>query len=126
DPAVRWLIITEDDGVPRAALSGSDVLRALLPSYLLGDRNLGRVYDREGAREVVVGALGRTLGEVLDSMDPDEWELPHVAEHPTALEIAGEFIRTGSTVAYIKGSGPENARFTTLPGLFARIIEVVE
>jgi len=126
DARVRWLLVAEADNIPRAALSGVDILSALMPTYLLEDPTLARVYNREAAREVVSAAMQRTLGEVLDEMEMRNWELPTVQAEPTVLEIAAEFVRTGSTVAYIEGSGPHDPRFATLPGLFQRITERLE
>jgi len=126
DARVRWLLVAEADNIPRAALSGTDILRALMPSYLLQDPTLARVYNREAAREVIVTAMKRNLGDVLDEMEARNWALPTVPPEPTVLEIAAEFVRTGSTVAYIEGSGPKDPRFATLPGLFQRISERME
>lgn len=126
DAHVRWLIVAEPDGIPKATLSGMDILRSIFPEFLLDAPKLARIVDHAEARELMSHQLNRTLGDIIDQMEHDHYRLPTVSAEPTALEIAIELIRTRSSVAYIQGSGPKDPRFATLPGLFQRLLEVLD
>lgn len=125
DPRVRWLIVAEPDGIPRFAIGGNDLLRAMLPEYILEDPTLARVYDRDSAREVLSTTLKRTIGDVLDRIAGQYIELPHVSPIANEIDLAATFLQTGSTVAYIEGTAPKDPRFATLPGLFERLTQVI-
>lgn len=102
------LIVCDSDGRPYTVLPGSQVLRALVPSYVQEDPRLARAYDEKASDELTRGLAALTVGQVLhamdDRMEPDE--LPIVDADATTIEIAAVMAQMHSpVVAVVQGDG---------------------
>ena len=96
------LVLAGADGVPVALIPGTDLLRLVVPRYVLDDPRLAHVYDEAGAAELV-GRLGdHHLGELLDSGDVARRELPSVLPEDTLVEIAALMIQSRSPVVLVR------------------------
>ncbi len=64
------LIVVNEQNHPIAVLSGSQVLRMVIPRYVQDDPTLARVVDEEGDRSRVLGAVSvsQLLGRVLPDL----------------------------------------------------------
>src|SRR5690554_5960640 len=76
DARVRWLIVAEPDGIPRAMLSGMDILRSIVPDYLLGGPNLARVVDVDEAKDIVARQMAHPLSEIIDKLEHEHYKIP--------------------------------------------------
>ena len=70
-------------------MPASQVLRLLLPRYVLDDPSLGRVWDEAGADDLVARVKDRTVRELLAALDrPDDAPEPTVDPGATTVEMA--------------------------------------
>ena len=77
------------DGERYTVVPASQVLRLLLPRYVLDDPSLGRVFDEAGADDLVARVRDRTVGELIAALDrPDDAPEPTVDPDATSVEIA--------------------------------------
>nr|WP_240929967.1 CBS domain-containing protein [Streptomyces coryli] len=79
------LLVTEDDGEPAAILPASQLVRALVPGYVLEDPTLAAVIDEAHADRLCQALAGRTVGECLP---PKAGPPPVAAPDDTAVEVA--------------------------------------
>src|SRR4051812_6813484 len=66
DDRLGGLVVVDDAGRPSSVVAAVDVLRLMLPPYLLDDLSLAQVFDERGAEEVWSAVRTRTIGELLD------------------------------------------------------------
>ena len=97
------LIVCNSDGRPYTVLPGSQVLRALVPSYIQEDPPLARAYDEKASDELTRNLASMTVGDVLRAMDdriePDE--IPVVDQDATTIEIAAVMAQMHSPVVAV-------------------------
>lgn len=79
------LVVTSADNRPYAVLGASQVLRFVLPGFLLDDPSSGRAYGEAAAAEVSARLSTRTVRDVLPA---DTTEIPAVDPDATPLEVA--------------------------------------
>jgi hypothetical protein len=120
DGGLHGVIVAGRDGAPRYAIPAGDVLRLFVPEYIVEDPTLARVYDPEGAREVLAKMAPRTLDELLHDDEPAVREIAVIPADATPMEIAAELIRARTTVAWVRDSRP--ARFVTVADLLAAMV----
>ena len=99
------LIVVDDDDHPIAVLPGSQVLRALIPSYIQDDPTLARVLDEEYADAICDKLAEHTVRELVPKDRP---ALPVANDDDTVLEIAAMMAANRSPlVAVLDGKGKQ-------------------
>lgn len=114
------LVIADAAGTPVAVVSSADVLRLMIPPYLLADCSLAGVLDEQSAGEVWGGASTRTIGDLLDDDDVPVRELLHVNADDTLVELAVAMVDRRTQVAVV--DGPAGGGFVTLPAVVDAIL----
>jgi CBS domain-containing protein len=79
--------IVVGDGRAYTVVPASQVLRVLLPPYVLADPSLGRVWDESSADELVARSRGLTVSDLVASL-PDGGAAATVDPDATAVEVA--------------------------------------
>ncbi len=101
------LIVVDERDHPLAVLPGSQVLRALIPSYIQDDPTLARVLD-EGFSDAICDTLAEHTVEEL--VPKDRAPLPVANDDDTVLEIAAMMAANRSPlVAVLDGKGEKAA-----------------
>lgn len=98
EPAIAALQLLTTSGLPGVVIHdgrtytvvpASQVLRIVLPQYVLDDPSLGRVWDEASADTVADRLAGRHISDLLDAIVRDEdWPEPAVSGDATVVEIA--------------------------------------
>ncbi|MER6629903.1 CBS domain-containing protein [Streptomyces sp. NPDC000987] len=87
------LLVVDANVTPKAILPASQMIRILVPSYVLDDPALAAVVDERHADRLCRTLRGRTVGDCLPKSVP----APPVAEpDATALEVAALMAQTRS------------------------------
>jgi hypothetical protein len=119
DNALHGIIVADRHGRPRFTVSSVDVLRLLVPEYIVEDPALARVLDADAAREVLARMAPRTIAALFDDGESVVREIAVVPEDASPLEIAAELIRSRTSVAWVGESAPP--RFVTLTDLLGGV-----
>ncbi|MEU8618510.1 CBS domain-containing protein [Streptomyces sp. NPDC048623] len=85
------LLVLDPDGVPYAAVPGSQLVRQLVPEYVMEDPLLAPVIDDRHAEAVVQDLVGRTVSEWLPART---FKPPYVSPDAGTMEIAAAMART--------------------------------
>lgn len=84
------LMVVDDGGRPLAVIGGSQVLRFMLPGYVVEDPTLARVMDEKLADHLSRELEGKTVADLL----PDKpAALPQLGPDDTVMEIASVMAR---------------------------------
>ncbi|EFL24493.1 CBS domain protein [Streptomyces himastatinicus ATCC 53653] len=87
------LLVLDGDGEPKAILPASQVVKALVPGYVVEDPALAAVVDENHADRLCEALRGRRVGDLLS----DEAARPPIAApDDTALEVAALMARVRS------------------------------
>ncbi|MFE7856940.1 CBS domain-containing protein [Streptomyces sp. NPDC057403] len=79
------LLVLDGRGQPKAILPASQMVKALVPAYVIEDPTLAAVVDEKHADRLCQSLAGRTVGECL----PSNATPPPIAQpDDTALEVA--------------------------------------
>ncbi|MFF0130374.1 CBS domain-containing protein [Streptomyces mirabilis] len=79
------LLVVDGDGAPKAILPASQMIKILVPAYVVEDPNLAAVVDERHADRLCQALAGRTVRDCLSKSVP----APPVAQpDATALEVA--------------------------------------
>lgn len=79
------LLVLDRDGEPKAILPASQVIKALVPAYVIEDPALAAVIDEKHADRLCEALRGRRVGDLLS----DKAARPPIADpDDTALEVA--------------------------------------
>lgn len=104
------LLVVDENEQPYSVLPGSQVLRFLLPNYLVRDPVLARVYDEDSANQITSDLSRYCVRDVL----PDEpHELPVLNGDDTTVEIAVAMARLHSPIAAVVEEGRMLGAVTT-------------
>jgi CBS domain-containing protein len=97
------LLVVDEEGAPRAILPASQMIKAVVPSYVLDDPTLAAVVDEGHADRLCQVLRGRVVRDCLSRSVPS----PPVAEpDATALEVAALMARVRSPlVAVVEEAG---------------------
>ncbi|MFC9927792.1 CBS domain-containing protein [Streptomyces sp. NPDC127190] len=97
------LLVLDAQGAPQAVLPASQMIKTLVPAYVLDDPTLAAVVDERHADRLCRALEGRTVRDCLSRSVP----APPVAEpDATALEVAALMARVRSPlVAVVDGDG---------------------
>ncbi|MEU0601022.1 CBS domain-containing protein [Streptomyces sp. NPDC006393] len=79
------LLVLDDDGAPKAILPASQMIKAVVPAYVMEDPTLAAVVDERHADRLCQALKGRTVRDCLSAPVP---EPPVAAPDDTALEVA--------------------------------------
>ena len=96
------LIVADDDGVPVAVVPSSQVLRLMVPTYVLDDPSLAHVYDEAGAQELCERLGDATVADLLDDEQVTAHEVPSVLPEDTLVEIAMAMITSRSPLILVR------------------------
>ncbi|WP_314175363.1 CBS domain-containing protein [Streptomyces winkii] len=109
------LLVLDGRGEPKAILPASQMVKILVPGYVLEDPNLAAVVDEQHADRLCEGLSGRRVGDCL----PADAGPPPVADaDDTALEVAALMARVRSPlVAVAAGDGGRSEAGTRLLGV---------
>ncbi|MEP6482099.1 MAG: CBS domain-containing protein [Rhodoglobus sp.] len=108
------LVVADKGGAPVAIVSSADVLRLMLPPYLIDDMSLAGVMDESGAEEMWAKSAGRTIGELLEDTRVNVRDILHVDADDSLVELAAKMVYAHALVAVVDGT-PGEWRFVTLP-----------
>lgn len=77
------------DGAGFVVIPASQVLRVLLPQYVLDDPSLGRVWDEASADDLATRLDGRRVADLVSALGlSEDWPEPVVEGDATLVEIA--------------------------------------
>ncbi|MBT2546473.1 CBS domain-containing protein [Streptomyces sp. ISL-44] len=79
------LLVLDGQGAPKAILPASQMIRMLVPEYVIEDPTLAAVIDEKHADRLCAALSGRTVGDCLPPKAPAP---PVAAPDDTALEVA--------------------------------------
>lgn len=99
------LLVLDERGEPKAILPASQMVKTLVPSYVIDDPGLASVIDEEHADRLCEALAGRRVGDCLSRSTPPP---PIAAPDDTALEVAALMARVRSplvAVAETTGEG---------------------
>jgi CBS domain-containing protein len=95
------LLVLDGQGEPKAILPASQMIKILVPGYVLEDAALARVVDERHADRLGEALAGRRVGDCL----PADAGPPPVAEpDDTALEVAALMARVRSPLVAVAGT----------------------
>ncbi|MGW0734263.1 CBS domain-containing protein [Streptomyces sp. NPDC002851] len=92
------LLVVDGRGRPAAVLPASQLIKILVPSYVVDDPTLAAVVDEKHADKLCSALAGRTVGDCLPKRD----SAPPVADpDDTALEVAALMARVHSPLVAV-------------------------
>ncbi|MEV5612430.1 CBS domain-containing protein [Streptomyces sp. NPDC052225] len=101
------LLVLGADGAPAAILPASQLVKAIVPAYVLEDPTLAAVVDEKHADRLCQALKGRTVGDCLPSKPAPP---PVAAPDDTALEVAALMARVRSPLVAVTERGPDGGR----------------
>lgn len=116
------LVVGNEAGVPEATVSATDVLRLMLPGYVLEDFSLAHVLGESDSEEAWEGLDERTIGELLDDDDVPLHDLVVVNADDTVLEIAAAMVEAKSQLALVGPLRAGEAALVSLPDVMTAVV----
>ncbi|MFI1563577.1 CBS domain-containing protein [Streptomyces sp. NPDC020490] len=110
------LLVVDELGEPKAILPASQMVKALVPAYVVEDPTLAAVVDEKHADRLCRALTGRTVGDCL----PQEADPPPIAApDDTALEVAALMARVRSPLVAVaeRAKGERGKTGTRLLGV---------
>lgn len=118
------LLVVDGHGEPRAILPASQMVKVLVPEYVLEDPTLAAVIDERHADRLCQALAGRTVRECLTETVP----APPVADpDDTAVEVAALMAQVRSPLVAVVDPAGEGARLlgvVTASHLLERLLAV--
>ncbi|MEU9191615.1 CBS domain-containing protein [Streptomyces hundungensis] len=105
DQKLPALLVVDEEGAPVAILPASQLVKVLVPAYVIEDPTLAAVIDEKHADRLCQALAGRIVGDCLSSKAGPP---PIAAPDDTALEVAALMAQVRSplvAVAEKDGSG---------------------
>ncbi|MCP3819749.1 CBS domain-containing protein [Streptomyces sp. A3M-1-3] len=96
------LLVLDANGEPKAILPASQLVKVLVPTYVLEDPTLAAVVDEKHADRLCRALVGLTVGDCLSSKAGPP---PIAAPDDTALEIAALMARVRSPLVAVAERG---------------------
>ena len=115
------LVVADDAGIPVAVVSSADVLRLMIPGYVLDDLSLAGVLDEAGADEMWSRINERTIGDLLDDDGVNVRDITRIDADANLIEMAAMMIDAHAQIAIV-GSPAPDSRFITLPPVMDAIV----
>lgn len=116
------LVVAEADGHPSAVVSSVDVLRYMLPGYLLDDLALTNTVGDVGLEDLRQGLDGRTIGDLVDDSHVAVRSVLVVPADAGPVEIAARMVDARTQVALVEDPTRSEPVFVTLPGLLDAVV----
>lgn len=116
------LVIAEADGHPSAVVSSVDVVRYMLPGYLLDDLSLTNTVGDVGLEDLRQGLQDRTIGDLVDSAAVAVRSVLVVPADAGPVEIAARMVDARTQVALVEDPSRTEPVFVTLPGLLDAVV----
>lgn len=116
------LVVAETDGHPSSVVSSVDIVRYLLPGYLLDDLSLTNTVGDVGLEDLRQGLDGRTIGDLIDTSDVTVRSVLVVPDDAGPVEIAARMVDARTQVALVEIADAAEPLFVTLPGLLDAIV----
>ena len=92
------LLVVDERGEPKAILPASQMIKILVPAYVVEDPTLAAVVDEKHADRLCQALAGRRVGDCL----PHEAAAPPIADpDDTALEVAALMARVRSPLVAV-------------------------
>jgi CBS domain-containing protein len=99
---IRAVLVVDSAGAFRGVISDSELLRALLPSFVSENEVLARVIEEGASEELFRRIEGRTVGDLM----PAERGRPPVVEgDDTLVEVASTMVRAGASLVGVLDDG---------------------
>ncbi|MCJ1676958.1 CBS domain-containing protein [Streptomyces sp. APSN-46.1] len=100
------LLVLDAEGTPYAAVPGSQLVRQLVPAYVMEDPLLAPVIDERHAQAMAEDLVGKTVAEWLPART---FKPPYVGPDAGTMEIAAAMARTHvPLVAVVERDGANN------------------
>ncbi|WP_427008686.1 hypothetical protein [Pseudarthrobacter sp. H2] len=122
DSGLVGLVIANKLGVPTAIVSAVDVLRLMVPGYLLDDVSLAAVFDEAGAGELWEHLADRSVGDLLDDQGVAVRKILAIESDATLVEIAARMVDARTQIALVRDSPREAPTFVTLPAVISAVL----
>lgn len=119
---VVGLVVAEADGHPSSVVSSVDVVRYLLPGYLLDDLSLTNTVGDVGLEDLRQGLEHRTIGDLVDDADVTVRSVLVVPDDAGPVEIAARMVDARTQVALVQDAHATEPVFVTLPGLLDAVV----
>lgn len=120
---VSGVVVADDHDEPVAVIPGTQVLRLVVPRYVLDNAALAHVYDEAGADEICARLREHSVGELLDDKDVATKRLPQVKPNDTLIEIAAVMVREHAPVVVVRYPGASSIGVVTLSRVLAAILD---
>lgn len=118
------LLVVDDSGAPQAILPASQMVKVLVPQYVIDDPTLAAVVDEHHADRLCEALAGRKVRDCLSKTTP----APVVAApDDTALEIAAQMAQLHSPLVAVVENGSSGTRLLgviTASHLLERLLAV--
>ncbi|WP_406174968.1 CBS domain-containing protein [Streptomyces sp. NBC_00996] len=92
------LLVVDGDGTPKAILPASQMIKILVPAYVVEDPTLAAVVDERHADRLCQALKGRTVRDCLSKSVPAP---PVAAPDDTALEVAAQMAQVRSPLVAV-------------------------
>ncbi|MGQ4383486.1 CBS domain-containing protein [Streptomyces sp. SAS_270] len=92
------LLVVDGDGTPKAILPASQMIKILVPAYVIEDPMLAAVVDERHADRLCQALKGRTVRDCLSKTTPAP---PLAAPDDTALEVAAQMAQARSPLVAV-------------------------
>ncbi|MFE1409258.1 CBS domain-containing protein [Streptomyces sp. NPDC085524] len=118
------LLVLDGGGVPAAILPASQMIKMLVPEYVLEDPTLAAVIDEKHADRLCAALRGRTVGDCLPSKATPP---PIASPDDTALEVAALMAGRRSPLVAVVEQNPGGTRLLgviTAAHLLDRLLDV--
>ncbi|MEV8565315.1 CBS domain-containing protein [Streptomyces sp. NPDC051322] len=107
DRKLPALLVVDGAGAPVAIMPASQLVKVLVPAYVIEDPTLAAVIDEEHADRLCASLTGRTVGDCL----PAKAGPPPIADpHDTALEVAALMAQARSPLVAVAERGEHGVR----------------
>ncbi|WIB33247.1 MULTISPECIES: CBS domain-containing protein [unclassified Curtobacterium] len=116
------LVVAETDGHPSSVVSSVDVVRYLLPGYLLDDLSLTNTVGDVGLEDLRLGIKHRTIGDLVNDAEITVRSVLVVPDVAGPVEIAARMVDARTQVALVEVADATEPVFVTLPGLLDAIV----
>ncbi len=116
------LVVAEADGHPSAVVSSVDLVRFMLPGYLLDDLSLTNTVGDVGLADLNQGLQDRTVGDLVDDSGVEVRAVPLVPADAGPVEIAARMVDARTQVTLVEQPAGAAPVFVTLPGLLDAIV----
>ncbi|WP_405907709.1 CBS domain-containing protein [Streptomyces sp. NBC_00828] len=101
------LLVVDEQGVPKAILPASQMIKILVPAYVVEDPALAAVVDERHADRLCQALVGRTVRDCLSKSVPAP---PIAAPDDTALEVAAQMAQVRSPLVAVVDRDKSGAR----------------